>query len=61
MADEDDIEAMIEDLRELLDTAPGRLSHWERAFIESVEDWNDVTHLSDAQREKLEEIHDRYF
>lgn len=61
MPDEAEIEVMIEDLRELLDSDPGMFSKWERAFIESVEDWNDFAHLSEAQREKLDEIHGRYF
>ena len=61
MIDEEDVEVMVEDLRELLDTAPGRLTRWERAFVESLEDWIDVSHLSEAQLDKLEEIHGRYF
>jgi len=61
MPDESEVEAMIENLREMLDVDPGRLSRWERAFIESVEEWNETAHLTAAQMEKLEEIHGRYF
>lgn len=51
---------MIAALCEVLDADPGRFTKWERAFIESVEDQNDVGFLSDAQREKLEELHDEH-
>lgn len=58
--DEQEVEAMIAALCEVLDADPGRFTKWERAFIESVEDQNDVGFLSDAQREKLEELHDEH-
>jgi hypothetical protein len=56
--DEQEVEDMIAALREALDADPGRFTTWERSFIESVEEQNDVGFLSATQREKLEELHD---
>lgn len=58
--EEQEVEDMIVALREALDADPGRFTKWERDFVESVEEQNDVGHLSPAQIAKLEEIHERH-
>jgi hypothetical protein len=60
MIDEEEIERMISDLTEAVEENPGQFSKWERDFIESVEENNDGGHLSERQREKLEELHDKH-
>lgn len=56
MTDEE-IEGMLDDLLEDLETHPSRYTAWEREFIENLSEMNDWHHLTEAQADKLYEVH----
>lgn len=57
LEDDERVEEMLEYCMDLLGTQPGLFNEWELEFLESIEDLNDVFHLTDRQRDKLEEIY----
>jgi len=61
MEQEEHIERMIEVCLETLEEHPERFSSWEIDFLESVEEYNEMGHLTEGeggQLEKLEEIYE---
>jgi hypothetical protein len=55
--DEDDLEQVLADCIEMVKEDPHRFTTWELHFIAELEDANDAFHLTDAQRDKLGQIH----
>jgi hypothetical protein len=55
--DEAAVETMLADCLEAVADDPGRFTAWEREFLEELEEVNDAFFLTDAQRDKLAQIH----
>ena len=54
---EEEIEEMLDKLLEDLETHPSRYTEWERGFIENLSEMNDWHHVTEAQQDKLIEVH----
>ena len=57
LTDEDDLEQVLADCIAMVEEDPARFTPWERQFLAELEDANDAFHLTDAQRDKLGQIH----
>ena len=53
----EDVEMMLEEYLERLETQEGDFTEWEVGFLESIEDFVDELIVSEAQEEKLREIY----
>lgn len=53
---DEQIERMIEEVLEAVEEDMERFTEWEVEFVESIEEQNDLRHLTDLQTEKLCEI-----
>ena len=57
LTDEDELEEALAECLAMKEEDPTRFTAWELRFLEEVEDANDAFHLTDAQRDKLAQIH----
>jgi len=57
--DDDQIETMIEECLDELDTNPDEFTEWEQGFIESVDEQQHDRHLTAVQIEKVVQIWER--